>query len=147
MAHVEFTVFGKPAQMGSKRAFVRGNRAILTDDNSKQRKQWANAVSAAAAEAMNGAELFSGPVCVECVFMFSRPKSHFGTGRNAGVQKDSAPALHSQSPDLDKLVRCLLDAMSSIVYVDDRQVWQMEAQRQWTRRQAGAVVKVKHYER
>lgn len=139
---IEFTVYGKPAQMGSKKAFVRGNRAIITDDNSKQRKQWANAVATAAAEAMDGRPLMDGPVSLWVMFYFARPKSHYGSGKNAGVLKDSAPDCHSQSPDLDKLIRCLNDALSGIVFRDDRQVWKLSSRRMWCDDQERAVIRV-----
>ena len=139
---MQFTVYGKPIQMGSKRAFMRGNRAILTDDNSKTRKQWANAVATAAAESMGEQELFRDPVRVGVKFYFSRPGSHYGTGRNSDKLKPSAPAIHGQSPDIDKLLRCLFDAMTGVVYGDDRQVWKVEASRVWTTSQAKAEVSV-----
>jgi Holliday junction resolvase RusA-like endonuclease len=140
---IEFTVYGKPAQMGSKKAFVRGNRAIITDDNSKQRKQWANAVATAAAEAMDGKPLMDGPVSLLVIFFFARPKSHYGSGKNAKTLKSSAPERHAQSPDLDKLVRCLNDALTGIVFRDDRQVWHITAGRCWCENQEQAQVTVR----
>ena len=139
---IKFTVFGVPAQMGSKKAFVRGTRAILTDDNSVKRKQWANAVATEAATRMRGQKLMDGPVTVCVEFFFPRPKSHYGSGKNSQVLKASAPSLHSQSPDLDKLIRCLGDAMTGIVYQDDRQIYAVEARRSWTVSQARAEVEV-----
>lgn len=139
---IAFTVFGKPAQMGSKRAFMRpGMKApVLVDDNSAKRKQWAGAFADKAAEAMNGAPLVDGPVYVDITFYFARPGSHFGSGKNAGKLKDSAPTAHAQSPDLDKLVRCALDAMTGTVYRDDKQVCSLRAGRCWTEAQEQAVV-------
>lgn len=127
-----FTVFGKPAQMGSKKAFVRGGRAIITDDNSEKRRQWANSVSYSAAQAMNGAELWACPVELDVGFHFSRPKSHYGSGKNSNVLKESAPKLHSQTPDLDKLLRCLCDALTGVVFRDDSQIFRVVCSRHWT---------------
>jgi len=143
MNTLKFTVYGHPQQMGSKKAFVRGNRAILTDDNSKQRKQWANAVTAAAAEAMGGKTLIDKSVSVRAEFYFARPQSHYGTGRNAGVVKDSAPHAHAQMPDIDKLIRCLLDAMTGVVFRDDSRVFSIEACKLWTESQERACVEVR----
>lgn len=131
-ASLHFTVFGKPAQMGSKKAFVRGGRAIITDDNSDKRKQWANAVSSQAAEAMGGMQLVHGAVDLDVAFWFARPKSHFGTGKNSSRLKESAPDRHIQTPDLDKLLRCLCDALTGVVYRDDSQVFRVTCQRCWT---------------
>ena len=38
-------------------------------------------------------------------FRFVRPKSHYGTGRNAKKLKPSAPPHHTQKPDATKLLR------------------------------------------
>lgn len=139
---IEFVVYGKPAQMGSKKAFVRGGRAIITDDNSEKRKQWANAVSSVAAEVMRGRDLISSPVQLRALFYFRRPNSHYGSGRNATTLKSSAPELHSQTPDLDKLIRCLGDAMTGIVFRDDALIWSMVISRHWTEKQERAEVEV-----
>ncbi len=139
---IEFVVYGKPAQMGSKKAFVRGGRAIITDDNSEKRKQWANAVSSVAAEVMRGRDLISSPVQLRAMFYFRRPNCHYGTGRNATTLKGSAPELHSQTPDLDKLIRCLGDALTGIVFRDDALIWSMVISRHWTEKQERAEVEV-----
>lgn len=139
---VGFTVYGKPAQMGSKKAFVRGGRAIITDDNSAKRKQWANAVASAAAAVMGGRSVISSPVYLQATFYFQRPKSHFGSGKNADVLKTSAPMFHSQTPDLDKLIRCLGDAMAGIVYRDDSQIVSVLATRRWTTEQERCEVEL-----
>jgi crossover junction endodeoxyribonuclease RusA len=139
---IEFVVYGKPAQMGSKKAFVRGGRAIITDDNSEKRKQWANAVSSVAAEVMRGRDLISSPVQLRALFYFRRPNSHYGSGRNATTLKSSAPELHSQTPDLDKLIRCLGDALTGIVFRDDALIWSMVISRHWTEKQERAEVEV-----
>jgi Holliday junction resolvase RusA-like endonuclease len=141
---VRFTVYGTPAQMGSKKAFYseKLKRSFVTDDNSAKRKNWANAVSSAAAEAMDGGELIAGPVRLVVRFYFARPQSHYGTGRNAGTLKASSPAHHAQSPDLDKLIRCLSDALTGTVFRDDKQVWRIESERHWTETQERAEVEV-----
>jgi len=139
---IEFVVYGKPAQMGSKKAFVRGGRAIITDDNSEKRKAWANAVSSVAAEVMRGRDLISSPVQLRALFYFRRPNSHYGSGRNATTLKASAPELHSQTPDLDKLIRCLGDALTGIVFRDDALIWSMVISRHWTEKQERAEVEV-----
>lgn len=56
------------------------------------------------------------PVEILATFVLSRPKSHFGRG---GVVRESAPLSPVTTPDLDKLIRGVLDAMSGPVYKDD----------------------------
>lgn len=53
---------------------------------------------------------------------FPRPKSHYGTGRNREVVKQSSPKLHTKKPDLDNLFKFYMDCMNKVVYQDDCQV-------------------------
>jgi Holliday junction resolvase RusA-like endonuclease len=67
------------------------------------------------------------PVSVSLLFVVSRPKSHFGTGRNAKTVKASAPAFPHQ--DIDNFVKGALDALTGCVYADDRQVIELQARK------------------
>jgi Holliday junction resolvase RusA-like endonuclease len=122
---IAFTVYGKPEPAGSKRAFVKGGRAIVTDDNPNSRS-WKQEVRSKAAEVMFAhnptLELFDGALSLDLRFYLKRPQSHFGTGRNAGVLKDSAPRFHTTRPDSTKLTRAVEDALTGIVWRDDAQV-------------------------
>jgi crossover junction endodeoxyribonuclease RusA len=116
-----FTVNGTPAAQGSKRAFVIGGKAVMVDAD-KKLKPWRQAVTDAAAAARGDDPLFMGPVRVRVRFVFPRPKSHYGTGRNAEVLKNSAPAYVATRPDVDKLLRAVFDALTGVVFKDDSQV-------------------------
>lgn len=116
---VSFVVSGVPAPQGSKTRTKWGVR----EDNPAT-KPWRTAVAWEATAAMLKAGLspLAGPLQLEVVFYFPRPKSHYGTGRNAAVLKPSAPLYHFIAPDEDKLRRAIGDAMKGIVYVDDSQI-------------------------
>ena len=146
---ITFTVFGKPAQMGSKKAFyIKSlNRSTIVDDNSDKQKAWAASVAQTASHVMAGRPLLAGPVSLHLQFYFARPKAHYGTGKNASTLKQSAPLRHTQTPDVDKLVRCLGDALTGIVYRDDRQVYEIAASRHWTISQECAVVVVNEFDK
>lgn len=121
MSSVAFTVHGEPAPQGSKTVARSGDRSFVREDNPAT-EPWRNAVAAAAAEAMDGREPIGGPVRLDVAFVFARPRSHFGTGRNAGRLKPSAPHYAAKLPDVDKLVRALGDALTGIVLVDDSRI-------------------------
>lgn len=77
-------------------------------------------------------EPYAGPVAVRVSFVFARPGAHYGTGKNADVVKDRAPVWHSQTPDVDKLLRLICDALTVAgVLRDDRQVALTRAQKHW----------------
>lgn len=155
LQQLDFIVLGRPQQRGSKTAIPIGKRGggfltrangspmlAIKDDNEKS-KSWMQEVRSAAAAAHGGRPLLMGPIELSIEFHFSRPKHHYRTGRNAHLLKDDAPRSHAQSPDLAKLIRCLEDALTGIVWMDDRQVFRYaNMQRVWTSSQEMAIVRI-----
>jgi len=117
---LDFTVIGEPAPQGSKTKTRWGVR----EDNPRT-KPWRATVAAAAAEAKNGQPPLDGPLKLEVVFTFIRPSAHYGTGRNAGILKASAPTWHTKVPDSDKLLRAIGDSLtqSGAIRDDARICW------------------------
>ncbi len=74
------------------------------------------------------------PVGVDLHFMLARPKHHFRTGKFAGELKAGVPDRPTTSPDLDKLVRAVLDSItdSGCVWTDDAQVATLSASKMYT---------------
>jgi Holliday junction resolvase RusA-like endonuclease len=120
---IAFEVPGKPAPAGSKRAFAnpRSGRMIVTDANPAARP-WKAAVALAAREAMGSRALLPGALAVAMIFEVPRPKSHYGSGRNAEVLKRSAPEHPTPRPDLLKLARAVEDACTGVLWRDDAQI-------------------------
>lgn len=113
-------VIGTPAPQGSKRAFVVNGRAVMAE-SSKKVKPWRQDVKTAAFN--TDRDSLIGPLRVEITFYLPRPGYHYGTGRNAGVLKATAPAYVDKKPDVDKLLRSTLDGLKEAgVYRDDAQV-------------------------
>jgi crossover junction endodeoxyribonuclease RusA len=108
----------------------KGKRPVVRDDN-PDTKPWRATVAAAALEAMHGHPPLAGPLELHAVFVFARPATHWGTGRNAGTLKASAPAYCWTRPDLDKLLRAIGDAMTGIVYRDDARVVIVRAEKHY----------------
>jgi Endodeoxyribonuclease RusA len=139
-AEIRFVVFGRPQGKGSKRVLpIRGKdalgsgRVVLVDSN-KNARPWANQVGDKARQAAieNGwGPLRRGPVWVELRFYFKRPRGHYGTGRNAGTVKPSAPKHVATMPDLDKLARCTLDALTGVLIADDAQIVALGADKRY----------------
>lgn len=124
-------VRGVPAPQGSHRAFVVGNRAVITQDNKKTRP-WRQSVQYAAVEALNGQPPTRHPVHVDVTFALPRPRSHYRTGRNAHLLRDAAPAWPAGKPDVDKLLRACLDSLSDAgVWIDDAQVVDLVARKRY----------------
>lgn len=93
---------------------------------------WRQQVQQAVAEALRTEAPFEGPVILQLGFDLPRPQGHFGTGRNAGVVKTSSPAHPDRSPDLDKLIRCIADAVTDAgAWRDDAQVVEIHAAKRY----------------
>jgi crossover junction endodeoxyribonuclease RusA len=122
MSEVFFSVLGMPIAQGSKRVVPTkaGPRAI--ESNEKTLRPWRQEIAVEAQQRMGSTPLWRGPVRVTAYFFMPRPKGHYGTGRNADTLRPSAPRFPSSKPDLDKLLRAVLDALSGIVFADDSQV-------------------------
>lgn len=117
---VQFSVSGKPGTKGSTRAFprVKKNGAIgvvVTSDN-RTLGVWTDAVAWAARAAMRRERcaMTVGPVSVALVFYVRQPQR-------------PRHLLPVAKPDLDKLSRAVLDALTGVVYHDDAQVVSMTA--------------------
>lgn len=116
---ISLDVLGVPAPKGSGRAMNIGGRAryIASSSGANAKKQalWVKAIVSAA----RGCELIDGPVGVVVVFRMPRPKGHY-TAR--GLLREKAPLHPTVAPDLDKLVRCTLDALTGLAFGDDSRV-------------------------
>lgn len=123
---INFFVPGTPAPQGSKRYL--GNGVMI--ESSKRVKPWRADIRATALA--NFKQPFTGPIWLDLLFVLPRPKSHHGTGRNANTIKPSAPTQHTQKPDLDKLIRAVGDALTSVAYQDDSQVVAGSYMKRWS---------------
>lgn len=134
------TVHGRPITQGSK---TKGRYGNIRDANAETLKPWRDNVRSAAIDVLNGCECAGAvphfaktvPVEVDIVFTFDRPDIHFGTGRNAHLLKDSAPAYPAnvKSGDIDKLQRSCFDALTDAqVWKDDSQIVRVEADKLYT---------------
>ena len=136
MTSIEIVVVGTPAPQGSKHGYAVKAKGAYTGkvaqvESSAKVKPWRMAVKYAALTALLPAASIltddwhpmTGPVSLEVTFRLARPKGHYGTGRNAGVLKSTAPWYPAGRPDLDKLLRSTFDALGEAgVWGDDAQV-------------------------
>ena len=120
---VRFTAFGIPQPQGSARLVpvsqpcrvCHRREQRITSDNPKL-KPWRQLIRRALdAEEMAPIE---GPVRVSLLFMLPRPKGHHGA---KGIVP-SAPTYPAVRPDVDKLARAALDALTGPAFADDSQV-------------------------
>lgn len=125
---------GIPEPQGSKQAFIRGNRAVLVEAN-KKLPAWRKQVTEKLEAANASCEPLSGAVDVQIVFFLPRPKT---------VKR----LFPSVKPDIDKLVRAILDCGTRAgIYNDDSQVVEVVAHKFYADEEqpAGALITVGAY--
>lgn len=116
MTRVSFDVAGTPVPQGSTRAFVVNGRAVTTSTSGQNLKHWRQSIAQAAQGARNGEFAERGvPVWVRLTFALQKPKST--------PKRVTRP---TTKPDLDKLIRASLDALTGVVFADDSQVVSIE---------------------
>ena len=127
---IMIVVRGKPAPQGSKVSFRNG----YMKETSPFLMPWRNQiVSAFIEQKINNGEIIEQPVEIFIDFLFHRPQSHYGTGRNEGNLKPSAPQypITRTTGDIDKLCRSTLDGLSvpsgCILLKDDSLVVRLKA--------------------
>ena len=76
--------------------------------------------------------IFEGPIELTMSFYMPRPRSHYGTGKNEGVLKKSAPIFHTTKPDIDNLIKFPLDILNEVAWKDDRQIVKITAVKEYS---------------
>jgi crossover junction endodeoxyribonuclease RusA len=125
MSRLAFTVLGTPAPQGSKRHVGKG----VMVESSKTLRPWRDIVAWTAKDA-RGQHTYDGPVNLNLTFTLARPKTHFRTGKHHAELRNDAPTFHPKKPDVDKLVRAIMDALTTAgVWNDDSQVATLHARK------------------
>jgi Holliday junction resolvase RusA-like endonuclease len=119
-----FSVLGEPVPKARPRFASRYGR--VTVRSAPKSEAYHRQVQAAAWLEMRGREKFSGPVAIEARFVF-RPPPSWSERRKI----ETLGADHCQKPDLDNLLKSLLDGMNMVVFADDAAVVQITARKQW----------------
>lgn len=124
--NINICVPGKPCQEGNMAA-VKGH---VFHANNTQLKTYRSLVGSAVFGEMKRHDLTitDKSVSVMVTFHFLHPKSHFTTKGNRSA---SYRHRYTKKPDIDKLTRSVLDALTGIVYRDDSQVDYVLAQKKY----------------
>lgn len=81
-------------------------------------RQWKSDVKQAALLADGLGNLWEGPIALAVDFFLPRPA-------NRCRKKDPAESIPCLTkPDLDNLIKAVKDALSGVIYRDDKQIWQ-----------------------
>jgi crossover junction endodeoxyribonuclease RusA len=120
---VSFVVYSRAAPQGSKTYLGQGRMK----ESSKRVKPFRADVKAAAMDVPLPKDWpMEAPMRVGYRFHFARPKTHF-TSKGALTKSAPEEATSHGLGDLDKLSRAACDALTGVLFNDDRQVIEMHS--------------------
>lgn len=124
-------ILGKAATQGSKTPIRNkaGQVVGMREDNPKSRPWRQDVAKTMLAARPEGFRVWDEAVAVEVTIYVPRPKSHFGTGRNAGILKDDAPQFPPNGLDCDKVMRAIGDAGTTVWWRDDSRISKITVER------------------
>jgi crossover junction endodeoxyribonuclease RusA len=124
MEGLSFFVEGTPITKGSARMFFHKTtkKPIVIQDNQKRQKPWVDLIrtTATAFKENQNFKMVTGAASVRLTFHLQRAKSHY-TKTGLGMYAPRYPVGKGRN-DLDKLARCVVDALTGICWTDDGQV-------------------------
>lgn len=130
---ISFTVYGLPQAKGSTKSWVHpSTKRVVTTSTSKGLRSWHQEIVREAMRVKPEGPVPEGPVTVALDFMMPKPKSF---GKTASLR-------HGKRPDLDKLARAVLDALTGVLFADDGQVWALSCFKLYAQEAPGVKVEV-----
>lgn len=106
---VRFSVYGVAKPKGNPQAFRAGDRIVMTENNSGGVKQWSKLIAAEAQRHVPEGGPLDGPLFATVWFYMpalpSAPKTWL--------------VLPDRKPDVDKLLRAILDPLRGVIIADD----------------------------
>jgi len=122
---ISFTIAGNPIPLKRHRVSKFGG---MYDPSSKDKKDvWLQIAK------YKPKMPFSGDIMLRATFYMQRPKSHFRTGKFKHLLKENAPIRHSKKPDLDNLLKMLMDTIqgNDRMLLDDSQICVILAEKEY----------------
>jgi Holliday junction resolvase RusA-like endonuclease len=126
-AAVYFVVYGTPIGKGRPRATSRGGFVRMYTD--AKTLGFEQAVADEARTAMSNFDLFDTPMQLQLSAYYPIPKSWSKKKRQLAVDGEIYPQV---KPDLDNVMKAILDALNGVVYADDSQVINMVATKRYS---------------
>jgi crossover junction endodeoxyribonuclease RusA len=150
VAVIRIDVLGIPAPKGSARAFVnrRTGRAVVVASGSRVNEKrliaWGEAVRRAAVRVVRApvVRFCDTPLLVRIAFRLVRPASHV---RKDGTSlRAHAPLSPTTKPDIDKLARSTLDALTGTAIDDDSRIVVLAVSKEYTHEgNAGCAIEIR----
>ena len=119
---VHFVIPGKPVGKGRPRVTTHGT---YTPRVSVLYENW---VKTCAEKAMDGLPILEGPINISVRIFIQIPRSWSKKKTNQAINWKLLPATR---PDIDNIVKSITDACNGLVYVDDRQIVDIQVSKRY----------------
>ena len=138
MAELKFTVMGEPCAQGRPRFSTLGGYVKAIDPaKSRNQKSYIKYLATAAAKQQGWTYTYL-PLYVEIIAYMGIPKSKSKKWRTAAICGRERP---TKKPDVDNLFKLVTDALSGILYNDDKQIVSCRVQK-WYSEEPRTEVKI-----
>jgi Holliday junction resolvase RusA-like endonuclease len=122
MMQIMFTIYGEPVPKGRPRFSTRGKFPIAYTP--EKTKNYESDVGMMAKAAMGASEPLEGALEAFIYVTFPVPASYSKKRTEACLSNSEK---HTKKPDLDNVVKAVLDGMSDIVFLSDSQITSIHA--------------------
>ena len=122
MMQINFAVYGEPVAKGRPRFSTRGKFPVAYTP--EKTKTYEFEVGMMALAAMNGSKPLEGALEAFIYVTFAVPESYSKKRLEACLNGSEK---HIKKPDLDNVVKCVIDGMDKIVFDNDSQITSIHA--------------------
>ena len=135
MQDIEFRITGPPIALKRHRSTRKG---MMYDPSAADKKKMWNKI-----KKKKPLNPLLDPVEVFMIFSYSRPKSHFGSGKNSHILKKTAPKIPTR-PDIDNLIKMVLDVNQGKerFILNDSQVKTVCAEKKYCLREGSSFIRI-----
>jgi len=124
---IKLVVLGEPKSQKRHRHVNMGKFTRQYDPSANDKGDFLSVVQKQAPE-----KPIDVPVRLCINFYFTRPKSHYKTGKNAHILKDNIPHWHTSKPDTDNCFKFVTDALNKVFWRDDSLICDVTVQKQYS---------------
>lgn len=135
----DFTVYGLPKPKGRPRMTRSGH--IYTPAQTKKyetliKKEFLKHTKAY----KDGFTPIENAVSIRLAFFFPIPKSYTKKKR---LEIEMSDYIYTKTPDIDNLMKSVLDGLNKVAFVDDKQVWSLSARKYYTTKEPRVEIHIK----
>lgn len=120
----EFEIIGEPKAQKRHRHFSRGKFSQTYDPSSDDKKSFIYLAYEHRPETP-----YDFSLRIKLIFYFPRPKAHF---KSNGDLKSNSPERHFKKPDIDNLIKFILDSLNKVFWRDDALITDVKASKQYS---------------